>query len=167
MRTQRALAAAAVTAAALSLAAPPAAAWTDPSNIVVSPSVVPVGGLLTVTVDGTACSMPRSAVSSRTFPTTAFRPDPGGNRSRATVRVREDAAPGSYDVTAGCGEGRTLTRPAGFTVIQGPVRAGAGGGRATGASATDMAMGGSLVGAALLGGAVFWIRRRAERTSRP
>ncbi|NDZ91997.1 LPXTG cell wall anchor domain-containing protein, partial [Streptomyces sp. SID10115] len=37
-----------------------------------------------------------------------------------------------------------------------------GGTAQSGATGTDMAIGGALVAAALLGGGVFWMRRRSE-----
>lgn len=161
MRTSRTLAVAALAAATVGLGAPTASAWTDPSNIVVKPSVIARGGQLTVSVDGTSCSLPHSTVESKVFPKTRLHAEPGGDTATATVRVNRDARPGAYDVTARCGEGKTLTRPSAFTVIGG-VRGGLGGSSTTGATHTDMAIGGGLVGAALLGGGVFWMRRRGE-----
>jgi hypothetical protein len=78
------------------------------------------------------------------------------------VRVNSDARPGPYEITARC-DRQTLTRPNAFTVIGG-VRGGLGGGTETGATRTDMAIGGGLVAAAVVGGAVFWMRRRSEHT---
>jgi len=48
-----------------------------------------------------------------------------------------------------------------FTVIGG-VRGGLGGSSSTGATPADLAIGGGLVAAALVGGGVFWMRRRSE-----
>ncbi|MFI6348517.1 hypothetical protein [Streptomyces sp. NPDC050560] len=166
MRTKRALVVSAVSVAAIGLAAPTAAAWTDPKNITASPSVIARGGQLTVSVDGTSCSLPGSTVSSPAFPTTKLKAMPGGSRAQATVRVNGNANPGSYDITARCGEGRTLTKPAAFTVIRGGVQGGLGGSSSTGATPTDMAIGGGLVAAAAVGGGVFLIRRRTTRTTR-
>ncbi|KPI12120.1 hypothetical protein OK074_8984 [Actinobacteria bacterium OK074] len=163
MRTTRALAAGAVAALALGFAAPTASAWSsDPSNIVALPGVIARGGELTVTVDGTACQTPRSTVSSPVFPTTRLS-SVGNNSATATVTVDRDARPGSYDITVRCGTNgnQTLTRPAAFTVIGG-VRGGLGGASTTGATPTDMAIGGGLVAAAVIGGGVFWMRRRTE-----
>jgi LPXTG-motif cell wall-anchored protein len=47
--------------------------------------------------------------------------------------------------------------------VIGGVRGGLGGSSATGATPTDMAIGGGLVAAAVIGGGVFLMRRRAER----
>lgn len=162
MRTTRALAALAAAGAALGLAAPSAAAWTDPSNIVAMPSVIAKGGQLTVTVDGTSCQS-GGTVQSPAFPRTNLTAVPGGSTSSATVTVNHSANPGAYDITAHCG-GKSLTRPSAFTVIHGGVRGGIGGGSASGATPTDMAIGGALVTAAVVGGGVFWMRRRSENT---
>ena len=43
------------------------------------------------------------------------------------------------------------------------VRGGLGGSTSTGATPTDMAIGGGLIAVAVVGGAVFWMRRRAEK----
>ncbi|MEV3967476.1 hypothetical protein AB0K68_04945 [Streptomyces sp. NPDC050698] len=86
----------------------------------------------------------------------------GGNETaRGTATINSNARPGSYDITVTC-NGRTLTKPQAFTVIGG-VRGGIGGSSTTGATPTDMAIGGGLVAAAVVGGGVFWMRRRAER----
>ncbi|MET7598214.1 hypothetical protein ACWERY_07715 [Streptomyces sp. NPDC004082] len=160
MRTTRALAVSAVAAAVVGLAAPAATAWESPSNIVAMPSVIARGGQLTVTVDGSSCQMPGSTVSSPVFPTTPLH-HVSGRTSTATVTIDRNARPGSYDITARCGEHKTLTRPAAFTVIGG-VRGGLGGSSSSGATPTDMAIGGALVATAALAGGVFWMRRRTE-----
>lgn len=159
MRSTRALAASAVAVAALGLAAPAAVAWDSPSNIVALPSVIARGGQMTVTVDG----CPRGGtMRSEAFPPTSLSQLNGANEtSKGTVIIRHDVSPGSYDITVDC-SGRTLTRPAAFTVIGG-VRGGLGGSTSSGATPTDMAIGGGLVAAAVVGGGVFWMRRRAER----
>ena len=161
MRTTRALAVSAAAVAVVGLAAPAASAWDNPSNIVALPSVIARGGQLTVTVDGSSCTMAGSTVSSSVFPTTPLK-TVSGNTSSATVTIDSNASPGSYDITAKCGEGKSLTRPAAFTVIGG-VRGGLGGSSSTGATPTDMAIGGGLVAAAVVGGGVFWMRRRSEK----
>ncbi|MEU6657460.1 hypothetical protein [Streptomyces sp. NPDC046821] len=160
MRTTRAPAVSAAAAAAVGLAAPAASAWSDSSNIVAMPSVIARGGQLTVTVDGTSCRTRGSTVSSRAFPTTPLR-RASGDTSVARPIINRDAEPGSND-TVHCGEGPTLTRPAAFTVIRGGVRGGPGGSTGTGAGKADMAIGGGMVGAAVVGGGVFGLRRRAE-----
>ncbi|WP_369231052.1 hypothetical protein AB5J56_06815 [Streptomyces sp. R21] len=161
MRTTRALAVSAAAVAVVGLAAPAASAWDSPSNIVALPSVIARGGQLTITVDGSSCTMAGSTVSSSVFPTTALT-HVSGNTSSAKVTIDSNASPGSYDITAKCGENRSLTRPAAFTVIGG-VRGGLGGSSSTGATPTDMAIGGGLVAAAVVGGGVFWMRRRSEK----
>lgn len=86
----------------------------------------------------------------------------GANETaRGTATIRNNARPGPYDITVRC-DGRTLTKPHAFTVIGG-VRGGIGGSSTTGATPTDVAIGGGLVTAAAVGGGVFWMRRRAER----
>ncbi|MDX3804392.1 hypothetical protein [Streptomyces sp. AK04-3B] len=166
MRTTRALAASAVSAAAaaaLALTAPAAVArdgmGANPSNIVVLPAVIARGGQLTITVDGCPGG---GAVTSAAFPQAQLTPINGANQTaRGTATVNDTARPGAYDVTVNC-SGRTLTRPAAFTVIGG-VRGGLGGSSTSGATPTDVAIGGGLVAAAVVGGGLFWMRRRAER----
>jgi hypothetical protein len=128
-------------------------------NILVRPSVIAPGGQLAITVIGEACLRPGSTVSSRVFPTTLLR-RAGGDTSIATVRVDRFAHPGSYDVTARC-DNRRLTRPAAFTVIGG-AHTGVGG-SVGGAAPADIAIGGGLLSAGVVGGGVFWLRRRSER----
>ncbi|MEU4658891.1 hypothetical protein AB0G32_34005 [Streptomyces sp. NPDC023723] len=162
MRNSRALAAtgaAVVVTGVLGLAAPTAVAWDTPSNIVALPSVIARGGQMTVTVDGCRDG---GTMTSRAFPTTHLTPVRGANEtSKGVATINSDARPGSYDITVNC-SGRTLTRPAAFTVIGG-VRGGVGGSNSSGATPTDIAIGGGLVAAAVAGGGLFWMRRRAER----
>ncbi|MEV7792066.1 hypothetical protein [Streptomyces sp. NPDC087512] len=162
MRNSRALAAAGAAAAVLALAAPAATAGGDhdtPSNIVALPSVIARGGQMTVTVDG--CPQ-GGTMTSEAFGRVHLTPVRGANEtSRGTATIKENARPGSYDITVNC-SGRTLTRPAAFTVIGG-VRGGLGGSSTSGATPTDIAIGGGLVTAAVAGGGLFWMRRRAER----
>ncbi|MER7486825.1 hypothetical protein ABTY20_13185 [Streptomyces sp. NPDC126497] len=163
MRNSRALAAAGAAVAVLGFAAPAAVADAgrvpNPSNIVALPSVIPRGGQLTITVDG--CPNGGTATSNA-FPRTNLTPISGANdTSKGTATVDADARPGSYDITVHC-SGRSLTRPAAFTVIGG-VRGGIGGSSTSGATPTDMAIGGALVAAAVAGSGVFWMRRRAEK----
>ncbi|MFE2297431.1 hypothetical protein ACFXAW_04460 [Streptomyces sp. NPDC059445] len=161
MRTTRALAVSAAAVAAVGLAAPMAAAWNTPSNIVAQPSVIARGGQLTVTVDG----CPRGGtMTSPAFRQARLSPLLGSRTeaSSGTATINQDASPGSYDITVNCDGTGPLTRPAAFTVIGG-VRGGLGGSSSTGATPTDMAIGGGLVAAAAVGGGVFWMRRRSER----
>ncbi|MFH8449255.1 hypothetical protein ACH4CD_08440 [Streptomyces fungicidicus] len=163
MRNSRALAAAGAAAAVLGLTAPVAVAdggrVPNPSNIVALPSVIARGGQLTITVDG--CPNGGTATSNA-FPRTNLTPINGANdTSKGTATIDADARPGPYDITVHC-SGRSLTRPAAFTVIGG-VRGGIGGSSTSGATPTDVAIGGALVAAAAVGGGVFWMRRRAEK----
>ena len=163
MRNPRALAAAGAAAAVLGLTAPVAVAdggrVPNPSNIVALPSVIARGGQLTITVDG--CPHGGTATSNA-FPRTNLTPINGANdTSKGTATIDADARPGPYDITVHC-SGRSLTRPAAFTVIGG-VRGGIGGSSTSGATPTDVAIGGALVAAAAVGGGDFWLRRRAEK----
>ncbi|MYW63266.1 hypothetical protein GTY65_04105 [Streptomyces sp. SID8379] len=160
MRTTRALAVSAAAVAVVGLAAPAASAWEDPTNLSVSPSVVPRGGQVTVSVDGTKCQS-NSTASSDAFGTINLSAVPGGSQASGTATVHDSANVGAHDVSVSC-QGAPLTRPAAFTVIHGGVRGGLGGATETGATTTDMAIGGALVASALIGGGVFWMRRRAE-----
>ncbi|MFC8195001.1 hypothetical protein ACFWBR_10355 [Streptomyces sp. NPDC060006] len=159
MRSTRALAVSATAVAALGLAAPQAAAWDNPSNIVVMPSVIARGGQLTVTVDGCPHG---GTMTSNAFPQATLSKVHGSNTEMAkgTATVNSSATPGAYDITVRC-SGKSLTKPQAFTVIGG-VRGGLGGSSSTGATPTDVAIGGGLVGLALVGGGVFWMRRRSE-----
>ncbi|MFI7407589.1 hypothetical protein ACIBU0_02745 [Streptomyces sp. NPDC049627] len=165
MRRTRALAAVATAVAALGLAAPAATARdgmppVGPSNIVALPSVIARGGQLTITVDG--CPQGGTATSDA-FPATTLTPVPGGSTARGTATIDRNAKPGSHSITVHCtGAGRPLTHPNAFTVIGG-VRGGLGGSSSTGATPTDMAIGGGLIAVAVVGGGVFWMRRRAEK----
>ncbi|MET7657078.1 MULTISPECIES: hypothetical protein [unclassified Streptomyces] len=166
MRITRVLAASAVSAAAvasLGFTAPAAVArdgmGANPSNIMALPAVIARGGQLTVTVDGCPSG---GTMTSAAFPQTNLTPINGANQTaKGTATINDNARAGAYDITVNC-SGRTLTRPAAFTVIGG-VRGGLGGSTTTGATPTDMAIGGGLVTAALVGGGLFWMRRRAER----
>jgi hypothetical protein len=149
--------------AALGLAAPAAVALdgvpAHPSNIVALPTVISRGGHLTITVDG--CPNGGFATSDA-FPRTTLTPINGArNTAKGTATINSNAAAGPHDITVTC-DGRTLTRPAAFTVIGG-VRGGIGGSSSSGATPTDIAIGGGLVAAAVIGGGVFWMRRRSEK----
>ncbi|MER7408313.1 hypothetical protein ABT373_39150 [Streptomyces sp. NPDC000070] len=160
MRNTRALAVAGAAVAALGLSAPAAVAWDTPSNIVALPSVIARGGQLTITVDG--CRHGGTATSNAFTMPARLSPISGHKETaRGTATIRNNARPGPYDITVTC-DGKSLTKPHAFTVIGG-VRGGIGGSSTTGATPTDMAIGGGLVAAAVVGGGVFWMRRRAER----
>ncbi|GHI03381.1 hypothetical protein AQI88_00775 [Streptomyces cellostaticus] len=128
----------------------------NPRNIIATPGVIAAGGRLTVTVDG--CH--GGTASSRAFRTIWLVPI-RDDISRGEAMIDRDARPGHYDITVNC-NGRTLTRPAAFTVLGG-VQGGVGGSRTSGATSTDMAIGGGLVAAAVIGGGAFWLRRRHEK----
>ncbi|MEU0192002.1 hypothetical protein ABZ250_19320 [Streptomyces afghaniensis] len=160
MRNTRALAVAGAAVAALGLSAPAAVAWDTPRNIVALPSVIARGGQLTITVDG--CRRGGTATSNAFTMPVRLSPISGAKETaRGTATIRNNARPGPYDITVTC-DGKSLTKPHAFTVIGG-VRGGIGGSSTTGATPTDMAIGGGLVTAAVVGGGVFWMRRRAER----
>jgi hypothetical protein len=162
MRTTRALAVSAAAVAALGLAAPAAVARDGmnlgPSNIVALPSAIARGGQLTITVDN--CPTGGTATSDA-FPSTPLTRVQNTNMAKGTATVNHNATPGSHSITVNC-NGRTLTNSNAFTVIGG-VMGGVGGSSSTGATPTDMAIGGGLVAAAVIGGGVFWLRRRSEK----
>ncbi|MEU8617403.1 hypothetical protein [Streptomyces sp. NPDC048623] len=173
MRVARTLAVTATAFAALGLAAPLATATNGPSsvtvgsfqapkggdnsnvtnsNITVSPFAVHQGALLLVTTRDCAAG----TVSSAAFPSGTLS---GSNQGFSTVSVRifDNATPGLYTVTATCTNGRKLTTQ--FRVLAGQGAAGGLGGSLA-PSSTEMAVGGSLVAAAALGGSLFIARRR-------
>jgi len=161
MRTTRALAVSATALAALGLAAPSAAArdgFHHPRNIVATPSTVAPGGQLTVTVDG----CPKGGhMTSDAFPRTELRPiHHSSDTSKGVATIHRNARPGGHHITVDC-DGKTLTKDNAFTVM-GPTSGGIGGSSSSGATPTDMAIGGGLMGLAVVGGAVFWMRRRSE-----
>lgn len=160
MRTTRALAVTAAAGAFIGLAAPAAIAW-DASTISVSPSTARRGQTVTVNVNAHECRT-GGHVSSSAFPQTPLVPH--GNMASAQVRINQNATIGSHEVTATCG-GSSVTKPAALTVIMGGAQGGLGGSSNAGATATDMAIGGTLVAAAVIGGGVFWLRRRGETRS--
>ncbi|MGW0734964.1 hypothetical protein [Streptomyces sp. NPDC002851] len=157
MRTTRALAVTAAAGAFIGLAAPAAIAW-DASTISVSPSTARRGQTVTVTVNASECKG-GGHVSSSAFH--QARLVPRGHTATARVRINNNATIGSHEVTATCA-GHSVTKPNALTVIHGGTMGGLGGSSNTGATATDMAIGGTLVAAAVVGGGVFWLRRRNE-----
>ncbi|WP_149823899.1 LPXTG cell wall anchor domain-containing protein [Streptomyces tailanensis] len=160
MRTTHALAASAAAVALVGIAAPTATAWEQPTSVVATPNAVARGGQIVLTVSGgNACATMGSTISSNAFPTTNLR-SRDGRTATATVRINANANPGAYDVFTHC-EGQRKKFEDVFTVIGG-VRGGLGGSSSTGATPTDIAIGGGLVAAALIGGGLFWMRRRSE-----
>lgn len=160
MRTTRALAAAGAAVAVLGLAVPTAVARDgmnlSPSNAVAQPSVIARGGKLTITVNN--CTGGGTA-SSDAFPDARLTGN--NNLVTGTATVNSNAATGSHSISVVCRNG-TVINPTAFTVIGG-VRGGLGGSSTAGATPTDMAIGGGLVALAVIGGGVFWMRRRSER----
>ncbi|MFD5329102.1 hypothetical protein [Streptomyces sp. NPDC127092] len=168
MRAARTLAVTATAFAALGLAAPLATATNGPSsvtvgsfqapkggdnsNVTVSPFAVHQGALLLVTTRDCAAG----TVSSAAFPSGTLS---GSNQGFSTVSVRiyNNATPGLHTLTATCVNGRKLTTQ--FRVLAGQGAAGGLGGSLAPTS-TEMAVGGSLVAAAALGGGLFIARRR-------
>nr|BFD81333.1 hypothetical protein StreXyl84_07340 [Streptomyces sp. Xyl84] len=128
-------------------------------NIQALPGAIARGGQLAITVQG--CRTGGTAVSGA-FARTPLRPFNGaGEIARVVATIRQDVRPGTYEITVECA-GRTLTRPGAFTVVGG-VRGGLGGASKTGATKTDVAIGGGLLAAGAIGGGVFWTRRRPQR----
>ncbi|MGW8763711.1 hypothetical protein ACWGN5_14535 [Streptomyces sp. NPDC055815] len=168
MRAARTLAVTATALAALGLGAPLATATNGPSSVTVSafqaerggdnsngvtvsPFAVHQGALLTITVRGCA----GGTVTSNAF-ATATLPAAVNGVSTVTVRIFNNATPGQYNLAVQC-NGRTLTQS--FRVLAGQgAQGGLGGSMAP--SSTEMAVGGSLVAAAALGGGLFIARRR-------
>ncbi|MFF5142851.1 hypothetical protein ACFY6U_24490 [Streptomyces sp. NPDC013157] len=128
----------------------------DGRDIDVQPRSIATGQRITVTVNN--C---RSGVmTSRAFRTTSLFPF-GGDMARGVATIDRNASPGPYDLTVRC-DGRTLLRRDAFFVLGG-VHGGFGGSVSSGATPADMAIGGGLVGAAVLAGCGFWLRRRSEK----
>jgi hypothetical protein len=100
-------------------------------------------------------------MTSDAFPRTELRPiHHSSDRSKGVATIHKDARPGAHHITVDC-DGKTLTKDNAFTVMGG-AQGGIGGSSSSGATPTDMAIGGGLMGLALVGGAVFWMRRRSE-----
>ncbi|MFE6720555.1 hypothetical protein ACFVDU_23600 [Streptomyces albidoflavus] len=167
MRTPRARTAAAA-CVLLALSAPSAAAnsgtGTSTGNIVVAPAVTTRDEPVTVTVHAASCRT--GSASSPAFGETRLTPQPDGAGGHATPAVSRDVAPGSYDITVTCDDGRSVTRTAAFTVINGAVRGGEGSAPSEGASTADLVIGGLMVASALIGGGVLWLRGEG-REDRP
>ncbi|MBF4137827.1 MULTISPECIES: hypothetical protein [Streptomyces] len=167
MRTPRARTAAAA-CVLLALSAPSAAAnsgtGTGTGNIVVAPAVTTRDEPVTVTVHAASCRT--GSASSPAFGETPLTPQADGAGGHATPAVARDVAPGSYDITVTCEDGRSVTRTAAFTVINGAVRGGDGPAPSEGTSTADLVIGGLMVASALIGGGVLWLRGEG-REDRP
>jgi hypothetical protein len=125
-------------------------------DIDVQPRSIATGQRITVTVNDCRSG----SMTSRAFRTTSLFPF-GGDMARGVATIDRNASPGPYDLTVRC-DGRTLLRRDAFFVLGG-VRGGLGGSVSSGATPADMAIGGGLVGASVLAGCGFWLRRRSEK----
>ncbi|MFD8815793.1 hypothetical protein ACFV23_30965 [Streptomyces sp. NPDC059627] len=125
-------------------------------NIDVQPRAIAAGNRITVTVNNCRSG----TMTSRAFHTAQLFPF-GGDMARGVATIERNASPGPYDLTVRC-DGRTFLRRDAFFVIGG-TRSGLGGSISSGATPADMAVGGGLVGAAVLAGCGFWLRRRHEK----
>ncbi|MFF9148633.1 hypothetical protein ACF1BN_27640 [Streptomyces sp. NPDC014861] len=154
MRAARTLAVTATAFAAVALAAPLSVATSGPSDVSVNPYDVHAGSTLTITAKGCGHG---GTVTSNAFPETNLSVNSNG-LSSAIARVYNHATPGNYNLAVRCSDNRrVVTAP--FRVLAGRgAQGGLGGSLAP--SSTEMAVGGSLVAAAALGGGVFVLRRR-------
>ncbi|MEU1073687.1 MULTISPECIES: hypothetical protein [unclassified Streptomyces] len=155
MRAARALPVAVAAFAAVGLSAPIAAANFGPTNVTVNPSAVHPGSTLTITANGCGHG---GIVTSTAFSPTSLSGEDRGNAGFATARIHDHISPGTYNLSVRCNDNpRTETRS--FTVLSGRGALGGLGGSA-GPTQTEMAVGGSLVALAAIGGVVFVARRR-------
>ncbi|MFE6918373.1 hypothetical protein ACFVS7_08990 [Streptomyces rubiginosohelvolus] len=153
MRATRALAVTATAFAAVGLAAPMAAATNGPVNVAVNPQSVHQGGTLKITAQGCGHG---GKVWSNAFPTTTLSAGDGTNYAHA--RVRDNTTPGQYHLSVKCNDNNRIATHK-FTVLAGNGAQGGLGG-SMGPSSVEMQVGGGLVAAAAVGGAVFLVRRR-------
>ncbi|MEV8523815.1 MULTISPECIES: hypothetical protein [unclassified Streptomyces] len=157
MRASRALTVALAVGAAVGLAAPMAAAGGPPNgggptNVDVDPSSVHQGATLRISARG--CSQ-GGRVTSNAFDEVHLS---AGDINFATARIHDHTTPGNYNLAVKCNDNdRVATRS--FRVLEGRGAEGGLGG-AAGPTDTEMTVGGSLVAAAAIGGAVFVARRR-------
>lgn len=150
----------------LALAAPSATADGGTGNIVVAPKVTTREEPLTVTVHAASCRT--GSASSPAFGETRLTPRTDGAGGHARPAVGRDVPPGSYDITVTCDDGRSVTRAAAFTVVNGVAPGDHGPAPSDGASTADLVIGGLMVASALAGGGVLWLRgeRREGREER-
>ncbi|WP_436735775.1 hypothetical protein [Streptomyces sp. BBFR102] len=164
MRTPRARTVAAA-CVLLALSAPSAAADGGTGNIVVAPAVTTRDEPVTVTVHAASCRT--GSASSPAFGETPLTPRADGTGGHAAPAVARDVAPGSYDITVTCDDGRSVTRTAAFTVVDGGLHGGHGPAPADGSSSADLVVGGLMVAFALIGGGVLWLRGEGGEQGRP
>ncbi|GAA3010270.1 hypothetical protein [Streptomyces fulvorobeus] len=152
MRASRALAVTATAFAAVGLAAPMAAATNGPTNVTVNPYSVHQGATMQVSAMGCGHG---GKVWSNAFPTTNLS---AGSTGYATAHIRHNATPGHYNLSVKCNDNSRIATHK-FTVLAGQgARGGLGG--SMGPSSVEMQIGGALVAASAIGGAVFIVRRR-------
>ncbi|QNE73570.1 hypothetical protein F0344_02130 [Streptomyces finlayi] len=152
MRASRALAVTATAFAAVGLSAPMAAATNGPTNVTVNPFSVHQGATMQVSAMGCGHG---GKVWSNAFPTTTLS---AGSTGYATAQIRANATPGHYNLSVKCSDNpRVATQK--FTVLAGQGANGGFGG-SMGPSSVEMQIGGGLVAASAIGGAVFIVRRR-------
>ena len=156
MRASRTLAVTAAAFATIGLAAPMAAAGGSgrgPTNVTVNPSSVHQGATMQVSAEG--CGRAGGSVSSNAFPTVRLSE---GRTGFATARIRDNATPGQYNLSVRCNDSDVIATHR-FTVLAGQGAQGGLGG-SMGPSSVEMQIGGGLVAASAIGGAVFIVRRR-------
>ncbi|MFD3652782.1 hypothetical protein [Streptomyces sp. NPDC058620] len=160
MRASRVLAVTATAFAAVGLAVPMAAATNGPgngpgngpTNVTVNPSSVHQGATMQVSAMG--CGQ-GGKVWSNAFPTTNLS---AGSTGFATAHIRPNATPGQYNLSVRCSDNDRIATQR-FTVLAGQGAQGGLGG-SMGPSSVEMQIGGGLVAASAIGGAVFIVRRR-------
>ncbi|MFE9116586.1 hypothetical protein [Streptomyces sp. NPDC007172] len=159
MRASRALTVALAVGAAVAFAAPVAVAGGPPNgggpnSVEVDPYAVHQGATLRITARGCQNG---GRVSSNAFDEVHLS---SGDVNYATARIHDHTTPGTYSLAVKCNDNdRVATRS--FRVLEGRGADGGLGG-AAGPTDTEMAVGGTLVGTAALGGALFIARRRRQ-----
>ncbi|MFJ4873113.1 hypothetical protein [Streptomyces sp. NPDC088757] len=125
-----------------------------PADVTVNPYDVHPGSTLTITARG--CNR-GGTVTSNAFPETTLSGNNNGV-STAVARVYNHATPGNYNLAVRCNGSNSVATQS-FRVLSGRGAQGGLGGSLAPSSA-EMAVGGSLVAAAALGGGLFIARRR-------
>ncbi|MGR8007079.1 hypothetical protein [Streptomyces hypolithicus] len=159
MRASRACLVTAAACAAVTLAAPTAAANNGPSNVSVNPYSVHQGAVLTVSANGCGHG---GTVTSNAFTRPAHLS--AGATGYATARIKNNATPGHYNLAVKCNDNPMVVTHQ-FTVLSGRGTSGGIGGSLA-PSDTEMAVGAGLVAAAAIGGSVFVARRRRLSNTR-